>query len=149
MVGAYYNTVDNTVKQKMLNMTEVDNVETVDSALENVCIDANGNTVTIAYLTTLPNTLINYLSIDVPLGNMPVLYGNDTLDPYLSAVSVKTKEYEIGPRSFIEIKSKSYTKYTDAGFFGLLQPNAECKSNYIGDTNIAKYEIPKRGVYKY
>ena len=149
IVGAYYNIVDSTVKQKMLNKTIVGEVTTYESELENVCVDANGNIVTVAYLDSLPNTLVNYLSIDVALDNVSALYGNDTLDPYLSAISIKTHEYEIGSKSFIDIKCKSYAKYTDAGFFGLLQSDSNCLSNNIGDTCIAKYEIPMRGVYKY
>lgn len=151
VVAAYYNLLDKNVKRRMLNIEHVDTVTTIGSKLENICVDANGNIVTVAYLNTLPDTLSNYLALDINLNSLSTLYGIDSYDRYLSSMSVKTKEYEIGQASFIQTRDKSYAKYTDAGFFGLVGAgNGNEKTvNYLGDTNIAINEIPKRGIYKY
>lgn len=154
IAGAYYDYSSN--GNKTATMSALVDVLSGKTALENVCIDTCGDTVTVAYLDEVPESLSNYISKQVNAADLSASSG-DMQDTVLDVV-VKTKKYTIGRDTFLECSKygdylsneHSYIPYTDMGFYGLL---GNCCGNTLtdglGETYLAENDITQRGIYKF
>lgn len=160
VLGGYVNILDGT--RERIYIKHVDCISSYEH-LENVCVDANEDKITVAYLDNI------HISADIELSN----YINRNLKlSYLQSYAsfeqpfiVKTKRYVLGVNELAEDKTvpdvsyeHSYMQYTDIGFYGLIGGNTiELSSkNELNDTYISECEygkdnnnIARRKFYKF